>query len=31
MYLIDTNIFLEFLLGQTKKEECVALFNKVMI
>lgn len=30
MYLIDTNIFLEFLLGQTKKDECVALFNKVV-
>jgi len=22
MYLVDTNIFLEILLGQTKKEEC---------
>ena len=30
MYLIDTNIFLEFLLGQNRKDECVALFNKVI-
>ena len=30
MYLIDTNILLEFLLGQDKKEECISLFKKAI-
>ena len=30
MYLIDTNIFLEFLLEQDKNGECIALFKKVI-
>ncbi len=30
MYLIDTNIFLEFLLGQERSEECIELFGKVV-
>ena len=29
MYLIDTNIFLEILLAQEKKDECIALFKEI--
>ena len=30
MHLIDTNIFLEFLLGQKRKDECVSLIKKAI-
>ncbi len=30
MYLIDTNIFLEVLLGQERTEECKEILNKVL-
>lgn len=29
MYLIDTNIFLEILLAQEKKDECIALLKEI--
>jgi len=29
LYLIDTNIFLEILLAQEKKDECIALFKEI--
>ncbi len=29
MYLLDTNIFLEFLLGQERADECIALLELI--
>ena len=29
MYLIDTNIFLEVLLGRKNKDECISLFRMI--